>query len=51
MINQPKPMLIVVLKDGSIEKIQFRNLHWARRAAHQLNQGAAYRAAFAMLAY
>jgi hypothetical protein len=42
------PTLIVVLKDGTVERVRMRSLRIARSAAFQMNQGDNYRAAFAM---
>jgi hypothetical protein len=43
-----RPTLIVVLKDGTVERVGMRSLRIARTAAFQMNQGGNYRAAFAM---
>jgi hypothetical protein len=42
------PTLIVVLKDGTVERVRMRSLRIARHAAFQMNQGGTCRAAFAM---
>ncbi|MDB5603452.1 MAG: hypothetical protein JWP25_352 [Bradyrhizobium sp.] len=43
------PTLIVVLKDGTRERVRMRSLRIARQAAFQLNEGGNYRAAFTMM--
>jgi hypothetical protein len=43
-----RPTLIVVMLDGTVETVRMRTLRIARSAAHLMNQGGNYRAAFAM---
>ena len=44
-----RPTLTVVMLDGTIERVRMRSLRIARHAAHVLNEGGRYRAAFARM--
>lgn len=47
-VPRPIPTLIVVLKDGTIERVRMHSLRIARASAFHMNQTGGYRAAFAM---